>query len=199
MLLIIFLSVTNGDYMREFNASDRFPMVFIPETADSIYNIGMSLCVVDDFAVNFDGIQGPLTRGDCGALFYLTTMLAKLELKNSNFEKVWFNEYLNVYETGFVYIETGSFMGLSANIVAEALKVTKTPGIVYCHDLFDDGDASTSLTTQPSDTGSLWDSYALQANRSKTRLARFYEHVWRKKLNHVVIPIAGKLSVAIFA
>lgn len=78
----------------------------------------------------------------------------------------------------FVYVETGSFMGLSTQIVTTTALSVDIPVISYAHDLFD------SSTTE------LWDA----APQERTNLQNFYDNVRKNGLVSNIVPIIGKCS-----
>jgi hypothetical protein len=74
-----------------------------------------------------------------------------------------------------VYVETGSYLGLSAHIVTTTALSVGIPVISYAHDLFD------TSTTE------LWD----VAPTARTNLQNFYDNVRRNGLISNIVPIIG--------
>ena len=158
--------------------------------------MGLSLCDKDaPFGSEYRGIQGALTFGCCAALFYLSTVLSHREILEGRVTQFTGEGQYDPYEKGFVYIETGSFLGLSSHVVAAGLKYAASPGLIYCHDLWDDGTNVTSL----GDDGqsSIWDSDLLYDKGAPSRFARFYSNVIREQLQHFIIPIQGNSLVTL--
>lgn len=153
-----------------------------------VYQLGLEICDKDaPFGSEYRGIQGALTYGCCAALFYLSTVLAHREILKGNVQK--FTDVWDPYDKGFVYIETGSFLGLSSHVVAAGLRYAGSPGLIYCHDLWDDGTNVTSLADDGQ--SSIWDSDLLYDKGEVSRFARFYRNVVRENLQHFIIPIQG--------
>jgi hypothetical protein len=78
----------------------------------------------------------------------------------------------------FVYVETGSYMGLSTQIVTTTALSVGIPVISYAHDLFD------TSTTE------LWDA----APQERTNLQNFYDNVRRNGLVSKIVPIIGECA-----
>lgn len=176
--------------------SDKSEFEFIDLTQSgyfvNAYEVGMKICDKDaPFGSEFEGVQGALTFGCCAALFYLSSTLAYREMLNNNIKAILTPDF-SIYDKGFIYIETGSFLGLSAHIVAAGLKYAGTSGLIYCHDLFDDGNEYTSIGEDG--TTSLWQNNLLTDNKNESRLNRFYNNIRRNNLEHFVIPIQGDSS-----
>lgn len=74
-----------------------------------------------------------------------------------------------------IYVESGSYLGLSAHIVTATALGEGVPVLAYAHDLFD-----TSTTD-------LWD----HASADKTNLQHFYSNVRRNGFEHNIIPVIG--------
>ena len=92
----------------------------------------------------------------------------------------------------FVYVETGTFHGLSSHLVASGMVyggIRPGRGLIYCHDLFDLG---TVNTTTDEKGQSMWK--WLNPNDLESPLSRllvFYNNVRRNNLLSFVIPIQG--------
>jgi hypothetical protein len=136
-----------------------------------VYYVGKDLCILDSSGMTtYNGTQGMLANGDCGALFYMAFMQSYSGYNSGRGE--------------FKYVETGSFQGLSAHIVAEVIRTTSLSGIIYSHDLFDE-----PLPVGNSDDAeSLWQQ---DTNANNNRLGAFYSNVLRNGLQHIIIPIPG--------
>lgn len=136
-----------------------------------MYEKGMDMCKRSKRGLtSYAGVEGMLTDGDCTALYFF----ARLQIQNAK------KRDRNI----FLYIETGSFQGLSAHLVTTAILDATYPGLVYSHDLFDEALPSDSS----SDAEIFWDSTV----DGITRLQAFYNNIQRNRLIQLVLPIAGE-------
>lgn len=76
----------------------------------------------------------------------------------------------------FVYVETGSYLGLSSHVVVSSAQEERVPLIAYAHDIFDNSETDLWLFTQIN---------------NKTNLEKFYDNVRSNGLQRSIIPIAG--------
>lgn len=81
-------------------------------------------------------------------------------------------------ESHFKYVETGSYMGLSAHIITASVLDSGVPILSYCHDLFNE--AITEI-------------WQLTGLYGRTNLQRFYDNVKRNNFAGNIIPIIGNL------
>ena len=82
----------------------------------------------------------------------------------------------------FVYVETGSYLGLSSHIVASSAQEERVPLIVYAHDIFDNSETELWMFTE---------------RNNKTNLQRFYDNVRDNGLQRIIIPIAGYSQITL--
>jgi hypothetical protein len=144
----------------------------------AIIDIAQSLCKSAKYPLTqFQGVSGYLTPWDCAALFAF-----------ANYSAHKWKQDEGLTRDHVLYAETGSFMGLSAHIIAAAAKRADTSILIYSHDLFDMG--------IPLGNGgvSIWDQATNQPGNKESRLASFYSNVKRNKLTNVIIPIVGKIT-----
>lgn len=83
-------------------------------------------------------------------------------------------------EPYFKYVETGSYMGLSAHIITSSVLKMGVPMLTYCHDLFNDA------------VTEIWQQTGLH---DKTNLQRFYDNVKRNNYIGNIIPIIGEFCL----
>ena len=81
--------------------------------------------------------------------------------------------------SSFVYVETGSYMGLSSHIVTASVLELGLRVLAYAHDQFD------SSTTE------IWQTTMMQ---EKSNLQIFYDNVRRNHFESNIIPIIGRCS-----
>lgn len=195
-----FASLTFSAYLIPFSAMDPAEVAetnvldmrsaFLSDLARDTYALGEKLCTASEFGSEYNGIQGALTEGDCAALFYFAAWGAHEQIVMGNMPAMHSKEYqYNPHTQGLVYIETGSFLGLSSHIVAAGLIYAGSQGLIYCHDLWDLGTNTTSLLNDGS--GSLWNHQLVMGKENSSRFARFYANVMKEKLQHFIIPIQG--------
>lgn len=174
---LIYLQTTTGLLTQELPPqSDSHFTGFALFEYKELHDAGKTICteIYDGTITMFRGVIGRLAVGDCAALYYLTTMRAL-------YTKI-------TLQRDFYYVETGSFLGLSANVVAQALDDTEAPGIIYSHDLFDMAHAGTSQYVD----GSIWNIvHEIYGSDIKSHLRQFYINVQRNNNTHRIIPISG--------
>jgi hypothetical protein len=149
-----------------------------PEGGDSRYEIGRSLCHNENGMAAYAGVRGMLTDGDCAALYHLASYVGM------KWKRVTPNEDL------FRYVETGSYQGLSAHIVATSLKssIGLLNSVIYSHDLFEFIPSKESSIIEQ--TG-LWTDFM---EGSESRLQKFYSNVQRNGFEKTIIPVSGPSS-----
>lgn len=153
------------------------PHIFPSEGGQHLFNYGRSLCENRDGMGYYSGVRGMLTDGCCGALYLFVALLADK----------WKSSLLPPSDL-FRYVETGSYQGLSAHIIALSLKnsVGISNAVIYCHDLFDVyiPDKSYSIIEH----SGLWDNFM---DGAEGRLEKFYSNVRRNNLEKTILPISG--------
>ena len=204
-LILCHVYASISTYMIPFSAMDPDEVAetkvldmrsaFITDLSRQTYAIGEKLCTASEFGSVYKGIQGALTEGDCAALFYFAAWGSYEQIRVGNVPSMHGKYEYNPHTRGYVYVETGSFLGLSSHIVAAGLIYAGATGLVYCHDLWDMGTNTTSLLNDG--TGSLWDHELLLDKQTPSRFARFYSNVIREELQHFIIPIQGNSLVTL--
>jgi cephalosporin hydroxylase len=134
-----------------------------------IDNIEELSCICD---TEFLGVQGAMLHADCGAMRFFTRQSVES----------WRALPLQPSGRPFTYVETGSYLGLSAHIVASTALALGVEAIVYSHDLFDQADEERGYDKE------LW---GAAKQKRKTNLQLFYSNVRRNNFTRTIIPIAG--------
>ena len=158
---------------------------FASEEIDNIWNRNLPpdsypTCKSIGIRSEYKGVEGHLVGGDCRALYLFANYSAWR----------WQKDVAVGSQKNFLYAETGSFLGLSSHIIAEAMKATETPALIYCHDVFDLLDQLGGQVSRFSGK-SIWD-LAVKTSTGQSKLDAFYSNVKRNELRSMVLPIIGK-------
>mmetsp|Transcript_14745 Transcript_14745/g.22229 ORF Transcript_14745/g.22229 Transcript_14745/m.22229 type:complete len:301 (-) Transcript_14745:85-987(-) len=152
----------------------------IPSNRIEAYNLGMSLCtLLPDGMSGYAGVAGMLTDGDCAAIYYVVS---------TTIDSWRINTYAENSSQQFIYVETGSFHGLSVHVAYTAVvnNGASHAGLLYAHDVFDEVNEGISMVGNRS----MWE-YQRDLDGGETKLQKFYSHVQRNGMQHNVIPISG--------
>lgn len=204
LLFLIFFKIffcIDSKFRQIYDESPEGRPYLYPSGNEASYLIGLSLCQnVEGMGVYLQ-VRGMLTDGDCATLYYMATFLSMswrinnpVNKNNNGNSQNNNNNHNNNNQKRFKYVETGSYQGLSAHIVATALasSIGDIDSIIYSHDLFDETipDKDVSIIEN---TG-LWERFM---DDSESRLEKFYSNVQRNGYEKMIIPISGYNSLFI--
>jgi hypothetical protein len=176
-LLFCFCDSLSTEFTIVYDKSGEGRPFLAPEGDDFRYKIGKSLCHNEGGMSAYAGVRGMLTDGDCAVLYHLASFVAMQWKANASPK-----------DDLFRYVETGSYQGLSAHIVATSLKssIGLLNSVIYSHDLFDE--FIPSKESSVIERRGIWTNFM---DGVEGRLRKFYSNVQRNGFEKMIIPVSG--------